>query len=158
MRKTIIGPIGSPAAPQAEQEWFDLEQMARVEATSEDPSFPIESALVSGKRPGWRAAKQGAQTIRIIFDRPAQIRRIKLEFSETEIARTQEFTLLWSTAPNQPLKEIVRQQWTFSPKGSTVEIEDYQVQLDGVRVLQLDLKPDVTASNAYAMLARWRIM
>jgi hypothetical protein len=37
---------------------LELEQLAKVEVTSEDPNFPIESALVSGTEPGWRAAEK----------------------------------------------------------------------------------------------------
>ncbi len=95
MRKTLIDPAAVNSEQRTEQEWLDLEEMVRIaEVTSEDPSFPLESALVSGAGPGWRAAQTGKQIIRILFDSPARLRRIRLEFSETEIARTQEFTLL----------------------------------------------------------------
>ena len=99
MRKTIISPATVHSERRTEQEWLDLEEVAKVEVTSEDPSFPLESALVSRKGPGWRAAQRGKQIIRIIFDKPTRLRRIRLEFSETEIARTQEFTLQWSAEP-----------------------------------------------------------
>ncbi len=158
MRKTVIDPATVQAEPRTEPKWLDLEEMAKVEVTSEDPSSPIESALVSGNGPGWRAAQRGKQVIRIMFDKPRRLRRIRLEFSETEIARTQEFTLQWSTEPGGPFTEIIRQQWSFSPQGSTSEIEDYQVNLDGVSVLELALKPDLTPANACATLARWRMM
>jgi hypothetical protein len=158
MRKTVIDPATLDSEPRTEQEWFDLEKVAKVEVTSEDPSFPLESVLASGKGPGWRAAQRGKQIIRIIFDKPTRLRRIRLEFSETEIARTQEFTLQWSAEPGGPFKEIVRQQWSFSPQGSTSEIEDYQVNLDSVSVLELTLKPDLTPANAFATLASWRMM
>jgi hypothetical protein len=158
MRKTIIDPATVHSGPHTEQEWLDLEEMAKVEVTSEDPRFPIESALVSGKGPGWRAAQIGTQIIRIMFDKPTRLRRIRLEFSETETARTQEFTLHWSTAPGGPLTEIVRQQWCFSPGGSTSEIEDYRVNLDSVSVLELAIKPELTQASACATLARWRMM
>jgi hypothetical protein len=105
-------------------------------------SFPVESALVSGKGPGWRTAQRGKQTLRIMFDKPTRLRRIRLEFSETEIARTQEFTLQWAAEPGGPFRELVRQQWSFSPQGSTSETEDYQVSLDNVSVLELEVKPD----------------
>jgi hypothetical protein len=155
MRKTIIEPASVHSEPRTEQEWFDLEEVAKVEVTWEDPSFPLESALVSGKGPGWRAAQRGKQIMRIIFDKPTRLRRIRLEFSETEIARTQEFTLQWSADPGGPLREIVRQQWSFSPQGSTGEIEDYQVNLDSVSVVELALKPDLTPANAFATLGAW---
>ena len=49
MRKTIIDPATVHSEMRTEQKWLDLEEMAKVEVTSEDPSFPLESALVSGK-------------------------------------------------------------------------------------------------------------
>jgi hypothetical protein len=158
VRKTVIDPATVHSEPRTEQEWLDLEAVAKVEVTSEDPSFPLESALVSGKGPGWRAAQRGKQIIRIVFDKPTRLRRIRLEFSETEIARTQEFTLRWSPEPGGPFREIVRQQWSFSPRGSTSEIEDYQVNLDSVSVLELSLKPDLTPANACATLTSWRMI
>jgi hypothetical protein len=155
MRKSIIDPATTHPEQRSEQEWLDLEQVAKVEVTSEDANFPIESALASAKGPGWRATAKGKQIIRIIFDKPRPLRRIRLEFAEPEIERTQEFTLRWSAEPGGPFREIVRQQWSFSPHGSTSEVEDYQVDLESVSVLELALKPDLTPGNAFATLAKW---
>jgi hypothetical protein len=55
------------------------------------------------------------------------------------------------------LGEIVRQQWTFNPQGSTREVEDYRVNLSQVSVLELALKPDLAPGNALATLARWNV-
>ncbi len=44
--------------PHSQEEWLDLEEIARVEVTSENPNFPIEAALAAGERSGWRAAKK----------------------------------------------------------------------------------------------------
>jgi hypothetical protein len=85
VRKTVIDPATVHSDSRTEQVWFDLEEMAKVEVTSENPSFPVESALVSGKGPGWRAAQRSKQTLRIMFDKPTRLRWIRLEFSETEI-------------------------------------------------------------------------
>ena len=158
MRKTVIDPATVRSDSGTEQGWLDLEKMAKVEVTSEDPGFPVESALVPVKGPGWRAARSGKQTLRIMFDNPARLRRIRLEFSETEVPRTQEFTLQWAAEPGGPFREIIRQQWNFSPQGATSEIEDYQVNLDNVSVLELEVKPDLTPSNACATLASWNMM
>jgi hypothetical protein len=158
MQKSLIDPTTIRPEQSSEQEWLELEQMAKVEITSEDPNFPIESALVSGTGPGWRAAEKGKQIVRIILDKPRPLRRIRLEFSETEIERTQEFTLRWSAEPGGPFRDIVRQQWSFSPHGSTSEVEDYQIDLDSVAVLELALKPDLTPGKAFATLARWRVV
>jgi uncharacterized protein (DUF736 family) len=156
MRKTIVRPESVNPRPNAQEEWLDLEKSAAVEVTSEDPNYPIESALAGREGSGWRAAEKGKQVIRLVLDKPRELRRIRLEFSETENSRTQEFTLRWSRADG-PMTEIVRQQWTFSPQGSTSEIEDYQVNLDSVSILELTLKPDLTPETAIATLAAWRI-
>jgi hypothetical protein len=158
MRKSFIAQAAKvQPRPLPEQEWLDIEHAAKVEVTSEDPNFPIESALISGREEGWRAAARGEQIIRIVFDKKRDLRCIRLEFSEAENERTQEFTLRWSAEPDGPFSQIVRQQWTFSPRGSTAEVEDYQVSLRGVSVLELALKPDLTPSNAFGSLARWRV-
>jgi uncharacterized protein (DUF736 family) len=156
MRKTVIKQEPINRHPNGQEEWIDLETYASVEVTSEDPNFPIESALAGGEGPGWRAAESGEQVIRLVLDNPRALRRIRLEFRETDNARTQEFSLRWSRADG-PLIEIVRQQWTFTPQGSTREVEDYQVNLDSVSILELALKPDLTPENAFATLAAWRI-
>jgi hypothetical protein len=155
MRKKLIN--SDTMRPHAQEEWLDLEEIARVEVTSEDPNFPIEAALAAAEGSGWRAAEKGKQIIRIVLDNPRTLRRIRLEFSETVIERTQEFTLQWSNEATGPFREIVRQQWNFSPQGSTGEIEDYQVQLEKVSALELTLTPDLTADTAFATLAAWRV-
>ena len=155
MRKKLIN--SDTMRPHSQEEWLDLEEIARVEVTSEDPNFPIEAALTAGEGSGWRAAKKGKQIIRIVLDNPTTLRRIRLEFSETEVERTQEFTLRWSDEAAGPFREIVRQQWNFTPQGSTSEVEDYQVNLEGVSILELALKPDLTPENAFATLAAWRV-
>jgi uncharacterized protein (DUF736 family) len=156
MRKRILGPHRAEAGGELEQGWLDLVQIATVELTSEDPSFPVESALGSGVGPGWRASQKGAQQIRIIFDKPASLHRIRLRFYEAECERTQEFTIRWSSAAGGPTREIVRQQWNFSPAGSTTEIEDYIVELEAVSVLELTIQPDL-GREAVATLASWRM-
>jgi hypothetical protein len=150
MRKRIVGPQRSQQAGEPEHGWLDLDQMATVEVTSEDPSFPIESAFHSKDGPGWRASQKGEQQIRIIFDHPVSLHRIQLHFQEFGSERTQEFNLRWSSATGEPAIEIVRQQWNFSPGGSTTEIEDYKVDLQGVSVLELAIQPDLAQPNAFA--------
>jgi len=156
MRKVITNVVGIDRSSPTQRQWLDLEKKAVVQATSEDPKFPIESALTGTEETGWRAATPGDQIICIVFDRPRSLHRIRLEFSERDVERTQEFTLRWAP-PGGSSKEIVRQQWNFSPQGSTVEVEDYQVRIKNVLVLELALKPDVTRQTAFASLAALRL-
>ena len=80
MWKRILGPYHAQQGDQSDKGWFDLEQIATVEVTSEDPSFPIEYAFGSNDGPGWRASQGGEQQIRIIFDKPVSMHRIELRF------------------------------------------------------------------------------
>jgi uncharacterized protein (DUF736 family) len=157
MRKRIAGANRAETGSESEQGWLDLEDIATVELTSEDPDFPIESALGFRVGPGWRASQKGAQQIRIIFDEPASVHRIQLRFLEAECERTQEFTIRWSSAAGGPTREVVRQQWNFSPAGSTMEIEDYVVELEAVSVLELTIQPDLGRQEAVATLVSWRV-
>jgi hypothetical protein len=157
LRKAVLGVAAGRAEPELEDRWLDLERIARVEVTSEDPASPVEGALVPGGETGWRAAGPGAQTIRIVFDQPERLRRIDLLFVEPEATRTQEFVLRWSPDGGRSFREVVRQQWNFSPGGSVRQAEDYRVRLDGVTALELDIVPDVSGGDARASLARWRV-
>lgn len=157
MRKRIAGPHHAQPDGESDQGWLDIEQIATVEVTSEDPAFPIECAFGSRDGPGWRASQGGEQQIRIIFDEPVSLHRIQLRFHEAESERTQEFTLRWSPTMGGSSIEIVRQQWNFSPAGSTTEIEQYMVDLDAVSVLELAIQPDLSRREAVATLASWRL-
>jgi nuclear transport factor 2 (NTF2) superfamily protein len=156
MRKRIITPVSQKASVSS-QAWLDMESAAVVEVTSEDTAYPIESALLSGEKQGWRAAKPGTQTIRLIFDEPHNLRRIWLVFDETETRRTQEFLLRWSADTGHSFREIVRQQWNFSPPETVREVEDYAVELSDVRVLELIIVPDKSGSEACASLESLRL-
>jgi hypothetical protein len=78
-------------------------------------------------------------------------------FEEIEIARTQEFVLRWSPDGGNSVKEIVRQQWNFSPPESIREVEEYQVELSGVTVLELVVKPNIGGGLARASLKNLRL-
>lgn len=156
MRKRIIG-HGPGEVAAVEPDWMDLDLLAQVEITSEDADYPIESALIPGTGPGWRAAQPGEQTIRLLFDEPRSLRRVHLVFHEDEHERTQEFVLRWSADGGQSYREILRQQYNFSPPAATREVEDYDIELDGVTALELKIVPDISGGNARASLAQLRI-
>ncbi len=156
MRKRIIG-HGPGDVAAAEPGWLDLERLAQVEITSEDVDHPIESALIPGTGSGWRAAQPGEQTIRLLFDEPRSLRWIRLMFHEDEQERTQEFVLRWSPDAGQSYREILRQQYNFSPPEAAREVEDYDVDLDGVTALELRIVPDISGGSTRASLAQLRV-
>ncbi len=156
MRKRMIGPdLGKVSA--AEPNWMDLERLAEVEITSEDVGHSIESALIPGMGSGWRAAQPGEQIIRLLFDEPLKIKRIRLVFHEDEHKRTQEFVLRWLPDGDQSYREIVRQQYNFSPPETLCEVEDYNLDLVEVKALELWIMPDISGGSARGSLAQLRL-
>ena len=143
MRKRIITQGTMDVIPP-DQNWLALENLAEVEVTSEDALHPIESALKPGEGPGWRASESGQQTVRLLFDKPLQVRHIRLVFKEDEQDRTHEFVLRWSSDNGRSYREIVRQQYNFSSPHNTLEREEYAVELDGLTALELIIVPDIS--------------
>ena len=58
---------------------------------------------------------------------------------------------------NQPCREIVRQQWNFSPSGATVEIEDHRVDLPTVAVLELVIDPGSEGQAVFASMESMQV-
>jgi hypothetical protein len=156
MRKRFITSTPETVRPHGEG-WLDLERAAAVEVTSEEEDFPVESALVLGETQGWRAAIAGTQTIRLVFDQPQRVRHISLVFEEEQTTRTQEFVLRWSSDGGRSFREIVRQQWNFSPPETIREVEEYQVELSDVTELELVIVPHNSSGTACASLKRLRV-
>lgn len=150
MRKSVAAPA-LPSEPRPSLDaWLDLEHLASLEISSEDPSHPFEDALGGEASEGWHSADPGPQTIVLKFDQPRSLRRIRLEFRELRAERSQEFAISVVTGGQKRL--VVRQQFTFSPGGATTEIEDYSVSLPDVSVLELTIDPGRHDKQACASL------
>jgi hypothetical protein len=156
MRKRLISPMPHDRL-SFDGAGLDLANLATVEVTSEDEAHPIECALQLGDRRGWRAAEPGLQIVQLLFDQPQKLKRIWLIFEETENQRTQEFVLRWSQDHGRSFREIVRQQWNFSPPATVRETEDYTVDLSDVTAVELKILPDQGGGMARASLASLRL-
>jgi len=80
-----------------------------------------------------------------------------MNFVEPQTQRTQEYVLRWSSDNGQSFREIVRQQWNFSPPSTTNEVEDHRVDLSAATMLELHIKPDISGVPAFASLAQMRL-
>jgi hypothetical protein len=156
MRKRLITLASMTVRPRSEF-WLDLNAAATVEVTSEDKDFPIEAALTAQQTHGWRSAEPGSQTIRLLFDERQKLKRVSLVFEEEESTRTQEFVLRWSSERAGPFRELVRQQWNFSPPATTREVEEYSVELSDVAVVELTIVPNISGGTARASLKSFRL-
>lgn len=156
MRKSQINPVFNSGFP-TESGWLNLETIAQIEFTSEATDYPVEGALQMGSEKGWRSAFSGTQSIRILFDIPQKLSTIYLLFEEDKQTRTQEFVIRWLPYGTNSFIEIVRQQYTFSPPNTIRELEKYQVVLEKVSILELEIIPDISSTEAFASLKELRI-
>ena len=143
LRKQIIDVSPETQVPVPSQ--IDVAALATVLVTSEDPGHPVDHAFDGNRGPGgtrWIAGEPGEQTLILAFDVPQAIRRVALEVEESEIARTQELQLGCSTDGGRLYRELPRQEYNFSPPGTTFEREDWAVTAEGVTHLRLWIKPD----------------
>jgi hypothetical protein len=156
MRKSVLSPNSSYNAESPSAAWIDLDALTSATMTSEDQAHPLEHAITSGTAGGWKAATPGVQVIRFTFDTPTSVKRVRLVFKEEALERSQEFSLVAILRP-EARKEIVRQQWSFSPGGSTTEVEDYTVDLSDVSALELTIDPGRHDKAVFATLESFQV-
>ena len=132
-----------------------LLSLAEVQASSETVDHPILQAFDEGMGPGatyWKAGAPGEQTITVRFREPCTLAQVTMEVEEREIARTQEVQLSWSTDGGRTYRELVRQEFNFSPDGATWEKETWHLPQEPVTHVRLVIKPDKGRSDCYATL------
>ena len=132
-----------------------LVALAEVRASSEANEHPILLAFDDGTGPGgthWKAGDPGEQTITVTFREPCTLAQITMEVEEREVARTQEVQLSLSGDGGETYRELVRQEFNFSPDGATWEQETWQLPQDQVTNLRLVIKPDKGRADCYARL------
>jgi hypothetical protein len=120
-------------------------EVATVQVTSEQASHPIDNVFDNRRGPGgsrWVADQPGEQTLVLVFDSPQTIRQVSLEVEELSVSRTQELSVSVSSNGGRTYRELVRQEFTFSPPGTTFEREVWSVSAEGVTHLRVDIKPD----------------
>jgi len=143
LRKRIVNPAYAPAAGH-DQAALDITAIATVVVTSEDPAHPIDNVFNNRHEgtSGWVAADNGEQCLILDFDQPQTIRQIALEIEEPEVERTQELTISISSDGGRTYRELIRQEYNFSPSGTTCERETWSVSAERVSHLRLQIKPD----------------
>ena len=133
----------------------DIAALATVWVTSEAADQPIDNAFDSRRGAGgsrWVAGEPGEQTVLLAFDTPQTIRTILLEVEELEVSRTQELHVAISRDGGHTYQELLRQEYNFSPPGTTFEREEWSVTAEGVTHLQLVIKPDKGGNPCWATL------
>ncbi len=153
LRKHILAQC--PTALASLREEKDIAALATVLVTSEAADHPIDHAFDTRRGPGgsrWAAAVPGEQILILAFDTAQTIRGVTLEVEELEVSRTQELELSLSSDGGQTYRELRRQEYTFSPPGTTFEREDWVVTAEGITHLRLRITPDKGSKPCRAIL------
>jgi hypothetical protein len=150
MRKRVLGFEESPGTRE-----IPIASVATVLVSSEDVDHPIDHAFDHHGGPGgtrWIAGKAGEQTVEVAFDAPQSVRQVYLEVEERDVSRTQELELLVSTDGGKSYRELLRQEFNFSPQGATFEREEWTISEADVTHLRIRVKPDKGGRSCLASL------
>ena len=143
LRKRVIPkPSQGPLPLEGE---ISIADVATVQVTSEQTDHPIDHAFDLSRGPGgsrWIAGGPGEQSVTLVFDRPQTIRRIGIEVEELAVSRTQELSVSASSDGGRTYQELIRQEFNFSPPGTSFERELWSVSAGAVTHLRLEIKPD----------------
>ena len=142
LRKRVIPkPSQGPLPLEGE---ISIADVATVQVTSEQTDHPIDHAFDLSRGPGgsrWIAGGPGEQSVTLVFDRPQTIRRIGIEVEELAVSRTQELSVSVSSDGGRTYRELIRQEFNFSPPGTSFERELWSVSAGAVTHLRLEIKP-----------------
>jgi hypothetical protein len=133
----------------------DIPALATVLVTSESSDHPVDNLFDGRDGPGgsrWMASADGEQAVVLAFDAPQTIRAVSLEAEEPHASRTQELCLSLSRDGGQTYRDVLRQEFTFSPGGATFEREDWRVPADGVTHVRVAIRPDKGSAPGRATL------
>ena len=96
----------------------------------------------------WISARPDTvEHIVVEFDRPQAISRLVYEVEEAERERTQEVRVEVSEDGGRTYRQILVQEYTFSPRGATYQREEQRVNLRQVTHLRLTIVPNKNGSG-----------
>ena len=136
---------------------IDIAASATIAYSSEDPAHPVEHMLDGRGGPGatcWISARPDAtEHIVIEFDRPQTISRLVYEVEETMRERTQEVRVEVSEDGGRSYRQILVQEYNFSPGGATYQREEQRFNLRQVTHLRLTIVPNKSGSGTATLTA-----
>lgn len=149
MRKRQIDELGPAAAP-AEGE-IDCTHAASISYTSEEKGHPIDCLFDGHCGPGaprWLSGRaDSVERLVLAFDEPTSISRLMYEVEETECPRTQEIRLEVSHDHEHTYRQVLVQEYAFSPRGATFQKEDVRMEAQRVTHLRIVVVPNKSGSG-----------
>ena len=139
---------------------IDIAGCATIAYSSEQPDHPVEHLLDGHSGLGatrWIGARPDTiEHILVEFDRPQTISRLVYEVEETERERTQEVRVEVSEDGGRTYRQILVQEYNFSPGGATYQREEQRFNLRQISHLRLTIVPNKHGSGT-ATLTTFRL-
>ena len=136
---------------------IDIAGYATVSYSSEDPAHPVEHLLDGQSGPGatrWMSARPDTiEHLVVEFDQPQTISRLMYEVEEATRERTQEVRVEISEDGARTYRQILGQEYNFSPRGATYQREEQHFDLHGVTHLRLTIVPNKSGSGTATLTA-----
>ena len=130
---------------------IDIGNCATIIYSSESPAHPVEYMLDSHRGPGatrWTSARSDVtEQIVLEFDKPQTISRLAYEVEERTRERTQEVRLEVSEDEGRTYRQVLVQEFNFSPTGATYQREDQRLNLHQISHLRLTIVPNKSGSG-----------
>jgi hypothetical protein len=133
----------------------DIASLATFAYSSEHPDHPLEHLIDGRGGPGgtcWASARSNT-TERIVLEfEPAQrISRLVYEVEECCEERTQEVRVEVSADHGRTYRQVLAQDYTFSPQGATFQHEDLRLELSAITHLSLTIVPNKGGSGVASL-------
>jgi hypothetical protein len=136
---------------------IDIAGCATIAYSSENPAHPVEHMLDGRSGPGatrWISTRPDAiERIVVEFDQPQAISRLVYEVEEAMRERTQEVRVEISEDGGRTYRQILVQEYTFSPGGATYQREDQRFNLLQASRLRLTIVPNKNGSGTATLTA-----
>jgi hypothetical protein len=149
LRKRLLEDDAAANARTADE--IDIAGCATIAYSSENPAHPVEHMLDGRSGRGatrWVSAHPDAiERIVVEFDQPQAISRLVYEVEEAMRERTQEVRVEVSEDGGQTYRQILVQEYTFSPRGATYQREEQRFNLRQVSHLRLTIVPNKNGSG-----------
>lgn len=150
IRKRPLETSAATAGTRAAGE-IDIIGCATIAYSSEDPAHPVEYMFDGRSGAGatrWMSARLDAvEHIVLEFDQPQAISRLVYEVEETNRERTQEVRVEISEDGGRSYRQILVQEYNFSPSGAAYQREEQRFNLMRVSHLCLTIVPNKNGSG-----------
>jgi len=149
MRKRLMSEQVSECVGRPGQ--IDVASLATFRYSSEHPDHPLDH-LIDGRcgRGGTRWASARANTtecIELEFEPAQEISRLIYEVEEYRVERTQQVRVEVSTDRGRIYRQVLAQDYTFSPEGATFQHEEIHLELRPITHLKLTIVPNKGGSG-----------